>query len=1461
MTIDYNQFGRLLAITDTMNRVINFEYDSNQRLQAIKQTRSTGVHTWATFGYTTLVVATNFRDEANKPMVVQGLPADNTISVLSQIGLENGSRYNFEYTSWGQVHRIRHLAADGHLLNQRSYDLPLTNSAPQTDCPRFTQRQDVVENWNNGNAVTTSFQFGPGGAWGQVTAPDGTVFKEFFNFANWGWGLTTRTEVYSADNLTTPKKTTVITWTQDNTTVSYPINPRPISMQTSDPDGNRRQTTIEYTSFGLPFDVFEWGPHGSTGWTLLRRTHTDYDLSAVYTDRRIFGLVKGQYLFGPSSAPPTTNAQMLFSKATFEYDAGGEFLQHQGAPVQFDAANFGAGLVQGRGNLTSARRWDVNNETNISQSVASSMAYNTQGSVIFSRDPLGHQTTIGYADAFSTNGTDTTTLSFSTLAYPTMVTVADPDNFSSTAKYNYDLGMATRAQDPKGAAQTREYDSAGRVTRVTNAVNNAFTRWVYPASQTIVNKFTTVNDLVSEAYSATVFDGAGRVRATASDFPATTPHYSGQYTFYDVMGRAVSQTNPIEMTGVWTATDADATAQGGFGWIFTTQTYDWKGRPMVTTNTDLTTKEASYGGCGCAGGEVVTLTDEGTVVSSGGTSVAKKRQQKIYSDALGRTVKAEVLNWDGAGAFGTGGSVYSSTVTTYNARDQVTLVRQFQGTAPVDPNDLSCPSGTCQQTTMSYDGHGRLKTRHVPEQNAGTNTVWDYNSDDTIQRVTDARSASQTFSYNNRHLTTAISYTAPAGITIPAAVSFAYDAAGNRTQMSDGLGSMSYQYDTLSRLTSETRTYSDPNNTAINGVSKTLSYDYNLAGELKKITDSTNVTINYVYDLAGRVSNVTGSDTLYAGVSQYASGFGYRAWGGLKQMTDGSNRTSSLLYNARLRATQFQISGGVVTQNYDYYNDGRIKFIQNSTDANFDRAYLYDHVGRLTEGQSGALARGQLPGLIPYYETFFYDAWSHLTGRNTDSWSIDSFSDFGSYANNRRAGWGYDADGRNTTIDTRTYSYDAAGRQWLMTGQRWVINHYIPTSQSSGYDGDGRRVKEEFGGITTYYLSSTVMGGAIIEEINGSGQKQAGYVYYPGGKQLATQTLNEVVWTHSTPANTTKYEIRSSGGSISRLEFDPVGADVPLGAPSNPDPGSQDGDINGRNIEALMNSRYAALNNPASGCVVDGFETSCANAMSFSNFGTGNSTAFVDNGSVTMHEIAHSVLLSASPQAIFAPAGNSIAGINPGDAGSGESILLEEVLGIPGPADATTYIPGTAAVTVAPPATVASLTTSGGVISAAITLRALLPQNPGQQKKEPCPPVSETPPGVSLDDNIRRARHHRPSGAFFAYDDAKWFKSMVTHKAPWDYKRIHIKYEDFGNFNLGATGAAIGFSLVTLLSEAGKLQAVPPGMTEKPKEWGYPAGRLWGKGQYPYGDEPKDAKQIEAGMNYYVRKFVKKDCE
>jgi YD repeat-containing protein len=472
-------------------------------------------------------------------------------------------------------------------------------------------------------------------------------------------------------------------------------------------------------------------------------------------------------------------------------------------------------------------------------------------------------------------------------------------NYSSTVEYNYDFGAKTRVQTPQpntiqntpGPIQTLQYDSAARLQTVTNNFNNAYTRYEYGA--TYVQSFSTVNSLTDEGYSFRIFDGLGRTIINGGLHPGSVGGYTAVMTVYDLMGRVQKQSNPTETNGSagpWQATGDDT------GWYYTRQSYDWKGRPLVTTNPDnITTKTASYTGCGCAGGEVLTLTNE------------VNRQQKLYSDALGRQWKTEIMNSPGQNGVR---SVYSTRVNVYNARDQVTNVKQYAGVAPAEASSTnaaaSCPTGTCQETIATYDPYGRLQTKHVPEQNAGTATVYAYNPDDTVYSVTDARGAVTTYGYNNRHLVTNVQNALSGLVTIN--VSYGYDAAGNRTSMIDSFGSKSYSYSQLSQLTIETRVFSGVGTFA-------LSYDYNLAGELKKITDSTNMTINYGYDTAGRVTSVTGSDNLYAGVSNYASNLQYRAWGGLKGITDGSNHVSSVLYNLKMQPTQFDISGNVVHQN------------------------------------------------------------------------------------------------------------------------------------------------------------------------------------------------------------------------------------------------------------------------------------------------------------------------------------------------------------------------------------------------------------------------------------------------------------------------------------------------------------------------------------------------------------------
>lgn len=61
-------------------------------------------------------------------------------------------------------------------------------------------------------------------------------------------------------------------------------------------------------------------------------------------------------------------------------------------------------------------------------------------------------------------------------------------------------------------------------------------------------------------------------------------------------------------------------------------------------------------------------------------------------------------------------------------------------------------------------------------------------------------------------------------------------------------------------------------------------------------------------------------------------------------------------------------------------------------------------------------------------------------------------SDSATYTNNRRDGYGYDADGRTTTIDARTTTYDAAGRQIEKSTETYGGSSYSVT-QTHSFDG------------------------------------------------------------------------------------------------------------------------------------------------------------------------------------------------------------------------------------------------------------------------------------------------------------------------------------------------------------------------------------------------------------------------
>lgn len=1068
----YNSLGRPTTMTDTLGRTINFNYTAQNYLSSITQTWNGATHTWATFNFGNLYVQTNFPN-----LSVQGPQNGSYIPVLTWVGLHDGSRYEFSYTSWGQVYLIKHIAYDNHERAHVRYDLPVNASIPRSDCPRFSNRYEYAENWNNEQEALTSYTVDPGGAWTQMTMPNGKIYKEFFATSGWQKGLTTRAEEWFGGVL---KKWTTTAWTQDNTGLSYQNNPRPYDISIYDEAGNRRRIDIIYTSYGLPYEVREYSVDGSGYGGFLRRTYTDYNFSQAYINRHVIGLI--------STVHVVDETNTLVTKTVYDYDRSGEWLvDTPQTTIQHDP-NYNSAYASGRGNLAVIYRFDVTDSNNWAKAIPlTQTGYDTNGSVVFTRDALNHRTNISYQDSFSDG------VNRNSFAYPTSVT--DPDNYSSYMQYHYNMGAVTRTQDPKGAVVTMEYDAAGRLQWTRSPFNGAWQFRAYPDRGDAIQSQTTIQNGANAYYSIVTFDGAGRVRSTGGDLPGSTGLYHGQFTLYDIMGRPSQRSNPAEMTAWWAPTGDDAA-----GWVWTYQNYDWNGRPLVTTNPDGTTAENIYGGCGCAGGEVTTSRDE------------RGRRRRLSKDVLGRLSKVEELGWDQ--------TVYSTTTYAYNARDQIKSINQA-GLAP---------------RIFAYDGHGRLSSRTTPEQGV---TSYSYYADDTTQTVTDARGATTTFGYNNRHLVTSISYGVPAGVGATANVSFGYDEAGNRTSMNDGLGWASYQYNTLSQMTSESRYFNEI------GGAYTTSYGYNLVGELTSVSTPWNEVVSYGRDAMGRVTGVTGA----SGTLTYASGLQYRASGARKRMTYGNGRVMSVGYDSRLRINQWDVSN-VMGWEYRYdtpnihENTNRVAYARNLYDPTLDRSYDYDHVGRMWASHSGQEARGHTglgswaPANGPYAQNQSFDVYGNMIQRN--GWGTQNSSyPLTTFVSNRMqinpvtgAAMQYDAAGNLTSDGTESFTYDATGQQTYASS----------TNLSQYYDGDGLRLKKIEYGATSFYIRSSVLGNQVLGELY-SGSWWRLYTYL--GREVLTMRHNgQLRFVHQDPVTKSERVTDYYGNVVSTVDMDPWGGET-----------------------------------------------------------------------------------------------------------------------------------------------------------------------------------------------------------------------------------------------------------------------------------------------------------------------------
>src|SRR5438045_2461444 len=318
---------------------------------------------------------------------------------------------------------------------------------------------------------------------------------------------------------------------------------------------------------------------------------------------------------------------------------------------------------------------------------------------------------------------------------------------------------------------------------------------------------TTAIDSTKSLVRTAVVDGLGRVQQSQLNSDPQGVVYTD--TTYDALGRVSTVSNPYRSA-------SDLT----YG--VTQSQYDALGRVTQVVKADGCVSRISYSG------NCTTTTDEAG------------KQRRACSDALGRLTNV----WEDPGGLN------YETDYQYDALGNLLRVDQ-KGSAPND-------SSQWRTRLFTYDSFSRLLTANNPESGI-ISYFYDANGN-LLQKVMPAPNqtgaATHTISYCydalNRVTGKAYSWQNCQNGQLPqgtAVVSYTYDQGangiGHLASLTDQAGSATYSYDILGRMSSEQRTLA--------GVTKTLSYTYNLDGSVATVTYPSGATITYTPDSAGRV--------------------------------------------------------------------------------------------------------------------------------------------------------------------------------------------------------------------------------------------------------------------------------------------------------------------------------------------------------------------------------------------------------------------------------------------------------------------------------------------------------------------------------------------------------------------------------------------------------------------------------
>ena len=717
------------------------------------------------------------------------------------------------------------------------------------------------------------------------------------------------------------------------------------------------------------------------------------------------------------------------------------------------AAPTGSNTTVTKGKLTKVERW-LSGGTN----PISGMEYDpTTGVLLCTRDPLGNKTTKTY------DPTKTFVLSTTNQLGHVTTTVYSGVNGVAIDPATGFYGKVKSVTDPNGKVVSHEYDALGRKIKTT-APDGLVTTVTYPTlaefGQIGTQKITTTTSgafLPAALTSSTFFDGLGRTFKKESSGPNGAMLVNEME--YDVRGQVFRTSLPY-----FKATESLMNR-------WRTMTYDALGRVTQVTHSDTLSGTALTSKSCYAPFVTVTLDPSG----------ARKRST---TDAYGRVVKIEEYSTTTSTCDTSVGTPYATTNYTYDLLGNLTKVVDTLG----------------NRTTMRYDTLSRKLALSDPDMSTnGTVTCgdlttltpntaypwyaapcWNYQYDaaGNLTRQTDAKTQHLWFRYDGLNRRSQKDYT-----TQKAAgsgdVRYVYDDTvttfnrkGRLRQMIDAATNVTFEYDTMGRITKSTR--------VLDGTTYVTTSVYDGLGRLKEVTypGATPKTVEYLYTgpALERVRDKSGSGmTIYAIYSNYTS------QGQAQTITYGNGVVTTSTFadpahSACVPANSFKLCT-LKTQKgttpayqdltYTFTADGNMDLITDPINGNQD--FGYDGLDRLTSA-------------IYPTATFTY-TYNQIGNMLTNTWLTAGTYTYpvsgagvvrphavqtaGPYS------YSYDNNGNQTGITSTTGDFGSSTTFNVDNRLASAVSTFGSTTVNTSfvYDGDGGRVKKIVGTTTTRYIS------------------------------------------------------------------------------------------------------------------------------------------------------------------------------------------------------------------------------------------------------------------------------------------------------------------------------------------------------------------------------------------------------